>query len=247
MKRAIIIGASSGIGREVAELMLEKGWKLGLGARRKEKLDELKAKYPQQVETEAIDVQKPNGTEGLLSLIEKVGGMDIYVHVAGVGKQNVSLESDVEEQTVSTNALGFTRFVDCSFNYFASHKGGHIVVVSSIAGTKGLGVAPSYSATKAFQNNYIQALDQLAHLRKLPIRFTDIRPGFVDTDLLGDSQHYPLLMKKEEVAKDIVRSIEKGRHVRIIDWRYRILVAFWRLLPNRLWPLLPIKTRQQKT
>ena len=114
-------------------------------------------------------------------------------------------------------------------------------MISSIAGTKGLGAAPSYSATKAFQNVYIQSLEQQANMRKLPIRFTDIRPGFVDTPLLGDGKKYPLLMDADQVAKDILHAVKQQRHVRIIDWRYRLLVPFWRMIPNWLWRRLPIR------
>jgi short-subunit dehydrogenase len=125
--------------------------------------------------------------------------------------------------------------VGTAYRYMASHGGGHIAVISSIAGTKGLGPAPSYSATKALQNTYIQALEQLANTRKLNIRFTDIRPGFVDTALLSGTFRYPMLMRPEAVARDIVSSIHHHRHVRVIDVRYRILTFFWRLIPNCLW------------
>ena len=138
--------------------------------------------------------------------------------------------------------MGFTRMVDTAFNWFASHGGkGQIAVISSIAGVKGLGMAPSYSATKAFQNTYIEALQQLAHMRHLDISFTDIRPGFVKTDLLNDGKNYPLLMSKEIVSRQIFKAIKQQRSVKIIDWRYRILVFFWRLIPRWLWVRLPIK------
>ena len=132
--------------------------------------------------------------------------------------------------------------VDTAFNWLANHGGkGHIAVISSIAGVKGLGMAPSYSATKAFQNKYIEALQQLAHMRHLDITFTDIRPGFVKTDLLNDGKNYPLLMNKEYVSRQIFKAIKQQRNVKIIDWRYRILVFFWRLIPRWLWVRLPIK------
>ena len=245
MKRAIVVGASSGIGREVALLMLEEGWTLGIAARREERLEEIRRSFLDRVHTAVIDVCSANACDALLELLERMGGMDVYVHVAGVGKQNALLEEGVEEHTVATNTLGFTRLVDTAFGYMAEHGGGHIAVVSSIAGTKGLGVAPSYSATKAFQNNYVEALSQLARLRGLPISFTDIRPGFVDTDLLGTSHRYPMLMKKEKVARAAFRAIKKKRRVCIIDWRYRVLVAFWRLIPGWLWVRMPVKTKEK--
>lgn len=228
MKKAIVIGSSSGIGLEVAQLLKSKGWTVGVAARREERLSE----FPFSAR---IDINSEDAGKQLLALIDKVGGMDLYFHASGVGHQNRMLDEDIELQTVTTNGLGFTRMVGTAFRYMAEHQGGHIAVISSIAGTKGLGPAPSYSATKAFQNTYIQSLEQLANARRLDIRFTDIRPGFVDTDLLNDGCRYPMLLDKTDVARDIIQSVEKQRHVRVIDWRWRLITAFWRCIPRFVW------------
>ena len=234
-KKAIIVGASSGIGREVARLLLADGWTLGVAARREELLQELKASAPERVEVMAIDVTTPDAGERLLALVQQIGGMDLYFHASGIGKQNRTLETDIELRTMDTNAVGFTRMIDTAYRYFAEKGEGHIAAITSIAGTKGLGPAPAYSATKALQATYLQALEQQAHSRGLKIRFTDIRPGFVDTALLNDSFPYPMLMRPEAVARDIVRSIYRRRHVRVIDFRYRLLTFLWRLIPRSLW------------
>lgn len=233
MKKAIVIGASSGIGREVALLLKERGWTVGVAARRLDKLADFEL-------AAQIDVTAQDAGRQLLELVNRVGGMDLYFHASGIGHQNRELHEDIELQTVETNGLGFTRMVGTAYRYMSEHGGGHIAVISSIAGTKGLGPAPSYSATKALQNTYIEALEQLANARKLNIRFTDIRPGFVATDLLNDGNHYPLLLKKERVARDIVRSIERRRHVRVIDWRWRIITWVWRRIPRCLWRKLKL-------
>ena len=242
MKRAIIIGASSGMGKEVSQLLLADGWQIGIGARRMDALQELQTLSPQQVVTAAIDVMSDDAPQRLEQLIASNGGMDLFFLASGIGKQNPNLDSEIELRTVATNGMGFTRMVDTAFNWFATHGGkGQIAVISSIAGVKGLGMAPSYSATKAFQNTYIEALQQLAHMRHLDISFTDIRPGFVKTDLLNDGKNYPLLMDKDFVSRQIVKAIYRKKSVQIIDWRYRILVFFWHLIPRWLWVRLPIK------
>ena len=233
MKRAIIVGASSGLGREVALLLRARGWTVGVAARRLERLADFEAAMQ-------IDVTQEDAGQRLLELVERVGGMDLYFHASGIGHQNRDLREDIELHTVETNAMGFTRMVGTTWRYMAGHGGGHIAVISSIAGTQGLGPAPSYSATKAMQNTYIQALEQLSNARRLNIRFTDLRPGFVDTDLLNDGSHYPLLLHKEKVAGDMVRSIEKGRHVRVIDWRWRIITWMWRRIPRACWRWLKL-------
>ena len=127
-----------------------------------------------------------------------------------------------------------------AYRYFAQQGHGHIAAISSIAGTKGLGPAPSYSATKALQNVYLQALEQQANARDLDICFTDIRPGFVDTALLDGNFKYPMMLKPENVAKEIVLAINKKQHVRIIDWKYRILTALWRRIPKCIWRYLKL-------
>ena len=235
MKTAIIVGASSGIGLEVAKLLLADGWRLGVAARREEPLLELKALAPERVEVMTIDVTSHDAGERLQRLIEQLGGMDLYFHASGIGKQNRTLDEDIELRTMETNAVGFTRMIGVAYRYFAERGTGHIAAITSIAGTKGLGPAPAYSATKALQATYLQSLEQQAHQRGLNIRFTDIRPGFVDTALLNDSFHYPMLMRPESVARDIVRSVYQHRHVRVIDYRYCILTFFWRLIPRWIW------------
>lgn len=234
MKQAIIMGASSGMGREVARILIADGWRIGVAARRQEALEDLKLLNPAMVETAQIDVQAQDAPTLLLGLIGRVGGMQLYFHASGIGRQNQVLDERTELDTVETNALGFTRMIGAAFRYMADGQGGRIACISSIAGTKGLGPAPSYSATKAFQNTYIQALEQLAKARHLPIQFSDIRPGFVATPLLSGGS-YPLQMDAHRVARKIVKAIYRGRHVQVIDWRYRILTALWRLVPNWIW------------
>lgn len=241
-RRAIVIGASSGIGREVARLLMADGWTVGVAARREDRLKELGAAAWQQ-----IDVTQDDAPQRLRQLIRQLGGMNLFFYASGIGKQNLELHEDIELATMQTNALGFTRMVGEAYRYFAEQSverqknggqaqgGSHIAAITSIAGTKGMGPAPSYSATKAMQNIYLQALEQQANARRLNIRFTDIRPGFVDTDLLNDDFHYPMMLQPEAVAKEIVSAIRKQQHIRVIDWKYRLLTALWRRIPRWMW------------
>ena len=240
MRRAVVLGASSGIGMEVCRLLLDEGWTLGVASRRTPLLMQLKEQWPDRVEVATIDVNDEEAPQQLLDLIATLGGIQLFFYAPGIGKQNPSLEADIEMATVNTNAMGFTRMIGTAYRYMAENGGGHIAAITSIAGTKGLGPAPSYSATKAFQNTYLQALEQLANSQDLHIRFTDIRPGFVDTALLGDDNHYPMMLTKEDVAKEIVKAIHHKDHVRVIDWRWRIVTAFWRRIPRWIWRRLNI-------
>jgi short-subunit dehydrogenase len=234
-KKAIVIGASSGIGQEVAKLLIQQGWTVGVAARRVERMQDLGAAAIEQ-----IDVTTEDAISGLTTLISKIDGMNLFFYASGIGKQNRNLKEDIELATMQTNGVGFTRMIGAAYRYFASHGGGHIAAITSIGGTKGLGPAPAYSATKAMQNTYLQALEQLANSQKLKIRFTDIRPGFVDTALLSGDFHYPMMLKPEKVAKEIVCAINHRRHIRIIDWKYRILTALWRRIPRFIWRSLKL-------
>ena len=240
-KRAVIMGATSGLGYEVARLLLSDGWKLGLAGRREENLRKLQSEFPEQVCIKAIDVKDSNSDKALLALIDELGGMDMYFHSSGIGYQNARLDADIELNTLETNGTGFTRLVGTAFRYFKEKGKGHIAVISSIAGTKGLGVAPAYSATKRFQNTYIDALEQLAGMQKLNIRFTDIRPGFVATSLLNDGKNYPMLMKTPYAAKLIVKALRRNKRIAVIDWKYSILVFFWKLIPRCIWKRMKVK------
>jgi short-subunit dehydrogenase len=270
-KKAIVMGATSGIGMEVASLLAQRGWQVGIAGRRIDRLEEVKrntnlliSESPKASKGEIacyqqIDVTSPEAPSLLLKLIEKLGGMDLYFHSSGIGWQNNSLDIEKEMKTVETNGLGFVRMVDTAFNWFAKQsqeqdkgqelsqeqnsdkgKGNDTYRITSIAGTKGLGAAPAYSATKRFQNHYLECLTQQAHMRHLPIAITDIRPGFVKTDLIAGS-NYPLQLTPQEVAQQIVNAIERGKTVKTIDWKYSILVSLWRMIPRWIWTRLTIK------
>ena len=167
MKRIVIVGATSGIGREVARQLLRRGYRIGVAGRRETALQELKAEAPQQVACHKLDVTANDAPARLLALVEELGGMDVFLLSAGIGKQNAALQPGIELATAETNVLGFIRMVDTAYAYFREQGGGHLAVISSIAGTKGLGAAPAYSATKRFQNTYIEALAQLARMQRL--------------------------------------------------------------------------------
>ena len=223
------------MGLEVAKLLLAEGHSLGVAARRDDRLQALKQLAPDRVVTATIDVTAEDAATRLRALIDELGGMDLFFYASGIGKQNRELTPDIELNIVNTNGMGFTRMIGEAYRYFAEKGEGHIAAITSIAGTKGLGPAPSYSATKAMQNTYLQALEQQANARGLIIRFTDIRPGFVDTDLLKGDFHYPMMLKPEKVARQIVKAIHNKRHIKVIDWKYAIMTALWRRIPRPLW------------
>lgn len=248
MKKAIIIGATSGIGQAVMLELTRRGWEVGIAGRRQEQLIELQRTNLNVIATQRIDITHPDAADQLHTLIGKMGGdIDLYFHSSGIGYQNPSLDIDKELRTVETNALGFTRMVTAAYHYFLQHpeRPGHIAVISSIAGTRPLGAAPAYSATKRYINHYMDCLRQLLHIQGVRhLCLTDIRPGFVRTPLLTDGGNYPMQLDVNQVAKEIVDGLERRKSDITVDWKYRLLVFFWRLIPRFIWLRLKIASKK---
>ncbi len=123
--------------------------------------------------------------------------MDYMLYAAGCGWQNPELDTARDRSTLEVNVVGFTRIINAAYTYFrdtANRRPGHIAAITSVAGTKGIGISATYSASKRYQWTYLQALDQLAHIQHVDVAITDIRPGFVDTPLLVHGKDYPIEM-----------------------------------------------------
>ncbi len=242
MSKAIIIGATSGIGRETTVRLIKEGWEVGIAGRRVEALKALKDEFGKAVHFAALDVTKPEATSALDAMLEEMGAPDLFLYVSGIGHQNRELDSDKEIRTVQTNCEGMVRMVDYFVNYVREHpqtysngREAHVAVVTSVAGAAGMGTAPAYSATKKMQQTYISALCQLSRMEKIPVRFTDIRPGFVATDILDSNKKYFMLMSKAKAADEVMKAIHRKKRIHTFDWKFRILVFVWRLIPRCLW------------
>lgn len=243
MKKIIIIGASSGIGRRVAVDFARMGWRVGIAARREDRLREVKEQYPDRIEYLAFDVAAPDAQERFYELIELIDGMDYLLYSAGAGSFNPELDTASDMRTLSANVVGFTRIINAAYRYYrdtANRTAGHIAVITSVAGVKGMAQMASYSASKRYQWAYLQAIDQLAHQQHVNLTVTDIRPGFVDTELLGTDRHFPMEMSVAYAAPRIEKAMLKHRRIAIVDSRWAVVAALWRMLPARLWRHLQI-------
>lgn len=242
MTKLVIMGASSGIGLKVAETYAARGFKLGLAARRIEALAALKCKYPNQIEYEAIDINSSDAPDKLFSLIDRLGGMDIYFHNSGIGYDNPTLDSKREADIISTNSVGFARMISAAYNYFKNRGiNGRIAAVTSVAGTTGIGSIAAYSTSKNAAQTYLTAIRQLANIEHSKIKISDIRPGWIRTDLLHNEQKYPMEMSLDYAVKRIVNAIDNAPKVAYIDWKWGLLVKLWKLIPTTIWTRLKIK------
>lgn len=239
MSTILIVGASSGLGLEVAKIYIAQGHNVCLAARRQEPLAELVALAPERVSAAFLDVTASDAEQRMDELLRS-SNPDVLFYSSGVGSQNRQLKADIEARTFATNAMGFGLMLGCAFRFFAERGKGHIAAITSIAGTKGLGPSPAYSATKAFGSTYLEALAQLAHIRGVELHVTELRAGFVSTPLLGDKPTYPMLLDAADVARKMVRAVERRKAVVIIDWRWSIVTALWRLIPRFIWRRLKL-------
>ena len=240
-QRIVIVGASSGLGLLCAEEFARRGWTVGTAARNESALKQLKSRFPDKIEWQKIDINSEDSVKNLHELIKKIGGMDIYFHVSGICIENPDLDAESELRTVDTNVVGFTRMIDAVFNYFkASNRKGRIAAITSVAGTKGIADLASYSASKRYQWNYLQALEQLARRENLPIGFNDIRPGWTRTPLISSDRRYLMAMNAEKVAAKAVKAIINNRRRTVIDWKWAVMATLWRLLPQSIWSRIPL-------
>lgn len=240
---AIVMGATSGIGYEVALALARQGWRVGVAGRREDILKKMVEETAGIVAFEVIDVNEPQATDALHRLIGKMGGMGLYFHSSGIGYQNTALDADKELRTIETNCLGMARLVGAAFRYFEQHPEteGQIAVISSIARTRGLGAAPAYSASKRFTSHYMESLCQLKRIKGLShLHITDIRPGFVRTPLIEGS-HFPMQLDARRVSAIIVAAIRRRQAVVTINWLYRLLVFFWQMIPRWLWVRMKVR------
>ena len=231
-KKAIIIGATSGIGKELADIFILKGYTVGLAGRRTYLLDDLKKKNPDRFLTKYLDVsQTAEAINQLKELIAEMEGVDIVVISSGAGYINKDLQWSPEKETIDVNVSGFAATANVAIHHFLSKGSGHLVGISSIAALRGDGDAPAYNASKAFVSNYMEGLRKKVAKLGLSITVTDIQPGFVDTVMAkGDGLFW--VASPQKAAQQIYNAIEKKRKHAYITKRWRLIGWLMKVIPE---------------
>jgi short-subunit dehydrogenase len=236
MKKVIVIGATSGIGRKLATIYLENNYLVGATGRRLELLQSLQKEYPEKVIIESFDVRADNAVENFERLIKKMEGLDLLIYNSGYGDVSEKLDWEIEKRTYETNVKGFIAIVNRAFNYFVEQGHGQIAATSSIASIRGAGQAPAYGASKAFMSTYMEGLYLKASKlrtedgRKVPIFITDIQPGFVATKQAKADKLF-WVAPVEKAARQIYQAIERKKRRAYITRRWALVAWLLRWMP----------------
>ncbi|MDE6755659.1 MAG: SDR family NAD(P)-dependent oxidoreductase [Muribaculaceae bacterium] len=216
----LIIGASSGIGRELWKHYASDGNRVAVLARRGELLQQMKNARPDHTLAICCDISGHTSLEtAIASVNSEFAVIDLAIICAGIGELNPQLDIEIERETISVNVAGWTDAVNATYHVFERQGYGHLVTVTSIGGLNPTPIAPSYSASKAYQINYTRSLIKKA--KGTGITVTEIRPGLVDTRMAkGDGLFW--VMPLPAVTSQIVNAIRRKKKLRIVTKRWRI-------------------------
>ena len=235
MQQVIIIGASSGIGMQLAKLMAKDGVEIGLAGRRTELLDQLAKELPCKAYTKYMDISCPQeAINALNSLISEMGNVNLIFVSSGIGHLNYELDWNLEQDTINTNVLGVTAVINTAMKYFLNKKSGHLAVVSSVAALRGSYISPAYNASKAYLSNYVEGMRCKAEKEKLQVTVTDIKPGLVDTAMAkGEGLFW--VMPLEKAANQIYNALVKRKPKVYVTKRWGFIGLLLKIMPDFLY------------
>jgi short-subunit dehydrogenase len=234
---AVIIGASSGIGAALARELHRAGWRLGLLARRLDRLEALRETLAPETVVRGFDVAQYDAATTLEQILDALGGVELVIISAGTGHNNPDLLVELDVDTVDVNVRGFMTVAQVTLRYFLRRGRGHLVGISSIAALRG-NPAAAYAASKAFQSVYLDGLRALARHSGLPIVVTEVQPGGVDTAMLKPDRPLPAMVRRlfvaspEKAARQILRAVQKRKKHAYITRRYAPVAFLLKLLPR---------------
>lgn len=235
---AIIVGASSGIGEALARQLHQSGWRVGLLARRTDRLSAIAASLGSDVAVGFIDVSKEGCAEAFHEMAKSMGSVDLVVLSSGVGHLNPDHESGPDRETVSVNVSGFLEMATEAFRYFEQKGRGHLAAITSVAALHGNADGAVYAASKAFQSIYLDGLRDSARQKKLDICITELQPGFVHTAMMKTRVPLPPMIRRLFVAdaataaRQMLRAIQRRKKHAYITKRYAAIAFVLKLLPR---------------
>ena len=231
----VIIGATSGIGKALFEKYANEDNRIGIIGRRAHLLDELHQNYPSKTIPAKADITKLEEIEQAINALHKeMEYIDLAIVCSGTGDINATLEYSIERPAIDTNIVGWTFVIDMLYHILEQQGHGHLVAITSVGGLRGEAMAPAYSATKAYQINYMEALCKKVYKSRKQIAVTDIRPGLINTAMAkGEGLFW--VMPVDKVASQIIAAIRKKKSIAYVTKRWHILAIINKFLPYCLY------------
>ncbi len=244
--KAIIVGATSGMGRQVAKI-LAKDYDVGLVGRRLNLLESLSAEIPTKSYIKQIDVtQTEAAIQKLSELIGEMGGLDLIVISISAANDNIESKNSFEadKKTIAVDLIGFWIMADAALSFFEKQKSGHLVGISSTSGLRGDASCPVYSGAKAFISRYLEGVRNKMIQKNIPIYVTDIIPGWVEIEAV-DVHKIPgayWVATTQKAAQQIYDAIKAKKKKAYITKRWQLIALFLDFLPDCVynanwWPL----------
>ena len=238
-KKIWITGASSGIGKALAEKFVSEGWKIAVSARRKEILDEM-AKN-ENIFSYPLDVTNQDQIRSVFSeIINDFGNLDLCVFSSGTYDPKLEQEINLKQNKfiMETNFFGVLYCIKSVEKYFKDKKDGHISIVSSIAAYRGLPNSSGYGPSKAALTNLAESL--YFDFKKHNVRISLISPGFIKTPLTDKNEFpMPFIKSPKFAAEKIFNGLTKSKAFEIhFPKALTLLLKFLRVLPYRLYLFL---------
>jgi short-subunit dehydrogenase len=240
-RKAIVFGASTGIGAELVRNLAASGVQVIAIARRQTLLDNLAVEFPSLVVPVVIDLTASTDASQVLSdLCDRIGGCDLYIYCAGimprVGKDEYPTELDME--SINVNFTSAVRWLNAVALRCQSLKSGTIVGISSVAGDRGRRGGPVYAATKAGFTIYLEALRN--RLAVQGVRVVTIKPGPVSTPMTDGLAKLPLMISADKAATLILEHARKGTPVAYVPGIWKLLMTVIRSIPQAIFQRLDI-------
>ena len=238
-KKIWITGASSGIGKAVAEKFANEGWLVAVSARRKELLDEL-AKNPNIVSFPLDITNRDQIKEVFNNILNKFKDLDVCLFSSGTyePKDEQNIDPDKIKNVINVNFLGVVDCVKSVEKYFKNKKSGHISIVSSIAGYRGLPNSSGYGPSKAALTNFTESI--YFDFKKFDVRVSIISPGFIKTSLTDKNEFpMPFLKSPDYAAEKIFNGLIKSNAFEIhFPKGLTLTLKFLRILPYKVYLFL---------
>jgi len=233
MKKAIIVGGTSGIGQGLCKILISNNYKVCITGVKRDLIEDLQKSGDDNLKVKYLNGIKDSNSEKIIELVEMLGGLDLLIFSAGIGNLNEDLGFEIENKANQLNVLAFTEIADWSYRFFEKQGHGHFVAISSISGLLGNGNAPAYHAAKSYQITYLEGLRQNARRARkngTPIFVTDIRPGFVMTPMT-EGKKMVWAATTEKAAKQIFKLINKKKGYGYITTRWWLVAVIIKILP----------------